>query len=226
VFRRSEDLLARVDRFVVDQVLPRVGTDDPMANRLVEMMGPHLDELGHKLVAVLEPAARSLHEQAEKLGESLRIPIMHFATGVERLPAALDSFREGADAIGRVGTDLESIGSASESLSRASTSLSRIETVLVQWPSSDARFEEIQRGLDRTGLAIESMASSWSAAYERSSRATQEQLAHSLTNLKDALELLNVSMEQGNALYRSIVKKLFDDRAESGPHRGDSIRVA
>jgi biopolymer transport protein ExbB/TolQ len=227
VFRRSEDLLARVDRWVVDQVLPRVGTDDPMANRLVEIMGPQLDELGRRLALVLEPAARSLHEQAEKLGESLRVPIMHFATGVDRLPAALESFREGADAIGRLGTDFESIGSASESLSRASTSLSEIQTVLLQWPSSEARLDNIQRGLDRTGLAIESMATSWSAAYERSSRATQEQLAHSLTNLKDALELLNVSMEQGNALYRSIVKKLFDERSESGPHRGvDSIRVA
>ena len=51
-------------------------------------------------------------------------------------------------------------------------------------------------------------------------------LARSLTNLKDALELLNVSMEQGNALYRSIVKKLFDERPETGPHRSDSIRVA
>ncbi len=79
---------------------------------------------------MIEPAARSLHEQAEKLGESLRGPITHFANGVERLPAALASFREGADAIGRVGNDLEAIGSASESLSRSSTSLSRIELVL------------------------------------------------------------------------------------------------
>ena len=63
-------------------------------------------------------------------------------------------------------------------------------------------------------------------AYERSSRATQEQLARSLTSLKDALELLNVSMEQGNALYRNIVKKLFDERTESVPHRSESIRVA
>ena len=71
---------------------------------------------------------------------------------------------------------------------------------------------------------IESLAGSWSAAYERSSRATQEQLAHSLTSLKDALELLNVSMEQGNALYRNIVKKLFDERAE--PARIGRIRSA
>ena len=175
---------------------------------------------GKKLALVIEPAARSLHEQAEKLGESLRGPITHFASGVERLPAALASFREGADAIGRVGNDLEAIGSASESLSRSSTSLSRIELLLAKWPSTDPRLEEIQRGIERTGTAIESLAGSWSAAYERSSRATQEQLAHSLTNLKDALEMLNVSMEQGNALYRSIVKKLFDERSE-----GDRIEA-
>jgi hypothetical protein len=226
VHRRAEDLLARVDRWVVDEFLPKVGTDDPVASRLIEVVGPYLDELGKKLAIVIEPAARSLHEQAEKLGESLRGPITHFATGVERLPAALASFREGADAIGRVGQDLEAIGSASESLAESAASVSRIEAVLAHWPSSDPRLEQIKAGIDRTGAAIESLAGSWSAAYERSSRATQEQLAHSLTNLKDALELLNVSMEQGNALYRSIVKKLFDERAESGTHRGDSIRVA
>jgi hypothetical protein len=34
-------------------------------------------------------------------------------------------------------------------------------------------------------------------------------------------------MEQGNALYRNIVKKLFDERSsEAGLPRGDSIRVA
>jgi biopolymer transport protein ExbB/TolQ/uncharacterized protein YukE len=226
VHRRAEDLLARVDRFVVDQVLPKVGTEDPLASRLIELVGPQLDAMGNKLALAIEPAVRSLHEQAEKLGESLRVPITHFASGVDRLPAALASFREGADAIGRVGNDLEAIGSASESLSRASSSLAQIETVLSHWPSTDARFDEIKSGLDRTGVAIESLAGSWSAAYERSSRATQEQLAHSLTNLKDALELLNVSMEQGNALYRSIVKKLFDERTEPGAHRSDSIRVA
>ena len=103
--------------------------------------------------------------------------------------------------------------------------LSRIETILAQRPATDPQLEEIQRGLDRAGVAIESLASSWSAAYERSSKATQEQLARSLTSLKDALEMLNVSMEQGNALYRNIVKKLFDERAESAS-RTESIRVA
>jgi biopolymer transport protein ExbB/TolQ/uncharacterized protein YukE len=226
VFRRSEDLLARVDRWVVDHVLPRVGTDDPLANRLLQIIGPQLDEMGNKLARVLEPAVRSLQHQSEKLGESLRIPIMQFAAEVERLPAALDGFKQAADTICRIGSDLDAVGSASESLRRGVATLSRIETLLAQMPSSDARLEEIKCGLDKAGSAIESLASSWSAAYERTSRATQEQLARSLTSLKDALELLNVSMEQGNALYRNIVKKLFDERTESVPHRPESIRVA
>jgi hypothetical protein len=98
--------------------------------------------------------------------------------------------------------------------------------LLAQWPSPEPRLEQIQGGLDRAGTSIEKLAGSFSAAYERSSRATQEQLARSLQSLKDALELLNVSMEQGNALYRTIVKQLFDGRTEPGPQRGESIRVA
>ena len=44
------------------------------------------------------------------------------------------------------------------------------------------------------------------------------------TRMNFAIDLLNVSMEQGNALYRNIVKKMFDDRAGGQGH--DSIRVA
>src|SRR6185437_2363656 len=97
---------------------------------------------------------------------------------------------------------------------------------LAEVGTAGAQLEEIRRGLERTGTGIESLAGSWSAAYERSSRATQEQLARSLTSLKDALEMLNVSMEQGNALYRNIVRKLFDERMDSGSPRSDSVRAA
>ncbi len=38
VFRRSEAVLARVDRWVVEHVLPRVGTDNPLAERVVEAL--------------------------------------------------------------------------------------------------------------------------------------------------------------------------------------------
>jgi biopolymer transport protein ExbB/TolQ len=226
VFRRSEELLARVDRWIVEHVLPRAGTDDPLADQLVEVIGRHLDELGNKLASRLDPAVRSLHEQADRLGENLRAPIAQFAAQVQRLPEALAAFSQGAETIGRVGGDLEAIGSAGDSLRQGLVALSGIEAQLARMPSPHGQLEDIKQGLERAGAAIETLAGSWSAAYERSSRATQEQLARSLTSLKDALELLNVSMEQGNALYRNIVKKLFDDRTEPAPHRGESIRVA
>jgi biopolymer transport protein ExbB/TolQ/uncharacterized protein YukE len=226
VFRRSEDILARVDRWVVEHVLPHVGTDNPLAEQLTEVIGKQLDELGTKLARVLEPAVQALHEQTDKLGESLRVPIGQFTREMERLPDAFYSFKQGADSIGRIGADLEAIGSASESLRRGVATLGRIETLLGQMPSSHAELEEIKRGLERAGASIDTLAGSWSAAYERSSRATQEQLARSLTSLKDALEMLNVSMEQGNSLYRTIVKKLFDERHEPGVHRTESIKVA
>ena len=190
------------------------------------MIGPRLDEMADKLARVLEPSARSLQEQAEKLGESLRAPISEFSAAVARLPEALASFQQGADTIGRVGADLEAIGTAGESLRRGIASLSRIEEALAEVGTAGAQLEEIRRGLERTGAGIDSLAGSWSAAYERSSRATQEQLARSLTSLKDALEMLNVSMEQGNALYRNIVKKLFDERMESVPQRSETTRAA
>ena len=150
-----------------------------------------------------------------------------FAREMERLPQALGSFKQGADTIGRIGADLEAIGSASESLRRgvARPGADR-NAARHRCSSPEPQLEEIKRGLERAGASIDTAGGSWSAAYERSSRATQEQLARSLTSLKDALELLNVSMEQGNALYRNIVKKLFDERTEAGPHRPESIRVA
>lgn len=227
VYRRSEELLARVDRWVVEYVLPRVGEpENPVVDRLTETIGARLDEMADRLAKVLEPSARALREQAERLGESLRDPIAQFSVSVGRLPEALASFRQGADAIGRIGSDLEAIGTAGESLRRGVASLSRIEDALGALDSAGAQLDDIRRGIDRTGSGIDSLAGSWSAAYERSSRATQEQLARSLNSLKDALELLNVSMEQGNALYRNIVKKLFDERIDPAGPRGDATRAA
>jgi biopolymer transport protein ExbB/TolQ len=226
VFRRSEDLLARIDRWVVEHVLPRVGTGDPVADRVIDALEPQFEKLGNRLAVVIEPAVKALEAQAAKLGASLQGPIVRFAAEVERLTESLAAFQAGADRISRIGADLEAIGSASESLRVGVAALLRMQVLLEELPSPRPELEEIKRGVDRTGVAIESLSGSFSAAYERSSRATQEQLAHSLTSLKDALELLNVSMEQGNALYRNIVKKLFDERAEGSRERGESIRVA
>ena len=224
VYRKSEALLARVDGWVVEHVLPGVGTRDPFADRLEEVIAPHLERLRGELASIFTPAAQSLQAEAEKIGESLRAPVAQLASSMDQLPASMLAFQQGATAIGRVGNQLEALESAGEALRRGAATLSRIESALAQPSANDPQLEEIKRGLDKATLAIESLSSSWASAYEKSSRSTQEQLARTLTSLKDALELINVSMEQGNSLYRNIVKKMFD--GPSGSPRSDTVRAA
>ncbi|QEH33676.1 hypothetical protein OJF2_21820 [Aquisphaera giovannonii] len=213
VYRKSESLLGRVDGWVVEHVLPGVGTNDPFADRLDEAIGPHLDRLRSELATILAPAAQALRSEAEKIGRSLESPVAQLASSMERLPASIAAFQQGAASIGRVGDDLRSLEELGDATRRSAASLSRIEAALAQSDTSDPQLEEIRRGLDRATLAIEGLSSSWAAAYEKSSRTTQDQLAKTLNSLKDALELISVSMEQGNSLYRNIVKKMFDERA-------------
>jgi len=146
------------------------------------------------------------------------------AVAIDRLGPALASFQHGTEAIGRIGSDLEALGNASESLRRGVACLGRIETTLTAGTAASEHFDEIKRGIERTTAAVEALSNSWSHAYERSSRANQEQLAHTMSSLKDALDMLNVSMEQSNSLYRNIVKKMVDDRL--GGHGRDSVKVA
>ena len=175
----------------------------------------------------MRPAAAMLEAQAKLFGERLASPIERFANSVGQLPPAFGQFQQGVDAIGRIGTDIKAMGSAGDSLQRGVLSLSRIESALTRVPEADPRLDEIQRGLDRACVAIENLGNSWASAYEKSSRSTQEQLAKTLNSLKDALELINVSMEQGNSLYRSIVKKMFDERSGAGSSsRGDTFKAA
>src|SRR4051794_12483896 len=225
IHRRSEELLARVDRWVVEHVLPGVGTKDPFADRLDEVIGPHLEKLRTELATIMAPAARLLGAEAERISQSLKGPIEQLAASVDLLPSSMVSFQEGAAAIGRLGQDLYILETAGEAIKRGAATLTRIESALTDSASPDPQLEEIKRGLDRATLAIESLASSWSSAYEKSSRSTQEQLGKTMSSLKDALELINVSIEQGNSLYRNIVKKMFDEKS-GGSARSDGIRAA
>jgi biopolymer transport protein ExbB/TolQ len=203
VYRRSEDLLARVDLWVVEHVLPRFGSAE----------GP-------------SASAGSAVAQLDQLRRDLAAVLSAFAATVERLPASLAGFQRGAEAIGRIGGDLEAVGNASESVRRGVASLARIENLLTAQQAAPPEYLlEIKRGLDRNATAIETLASSLAHAYERSNRTSQEHLARTLGSLKDALDLLNVSMEQGNALYRNIVKKMFDEQ-RSGGSGHDGIRAA
>jgi hypothetical protein len=114
---------------------------------------------------------------------------------------------------------LESFAGLEENARKAVSTLARIEAAVTAAAVPEESLAGIRRGVDRAGQSIESLAGQWSAAFEKSSRVTQDQLARTLGSLKDALELLHVSMDQGNSLYRSIVKKLvpypssLDDKA-------------
>jgi hypothetical protein len=204
VHRRSDDLLARVDRWVVEHALKRLGST-------------HSDDSALAAIGV------KLDELAAKLGVGLGPHVERFARSVETLPAALAGLHRGADAIDRLGEGLGSIGTTSESIRKGVAALARIEDSLAKDAEPSAQLDEIKRGVDRTCAAIEALSANWSSSFERSSRASQEQLARTLTSLKDAIDLLHVSMEQGHSLYRNIVKKMFEKDSTS---TREDIRVA
>jgi hypothetical protein len=197
VHRRSDDLLARVDRWVVEHALTRLGAS-------------------HSNDSALAEVARRIDELGRRLGVGLGPHVDRFAATVEALPGALSGFHRGAGAIERLSDQMNAMGETSESVRKGVLSLARIEASLAEPPAPPAELEEIRRGVDRTCAAIEGLSTSWSSSFERSSRASQEQLARTLTSLKDAIELLQVSMEQGNALYRTIVKKMFNGDSRGG----------
>jgi biopolymer transport protein ExbB/TolQ len=192
VHRRSDDLLARVDRWVVAHALSGLGS-------------------AHTNDAALAEIARKLDELGERLGVGIGPHVDRFADSVQALPRALAGLHRGADAIERLGEGLSSVGGTSDVVRKGVASLGRIEAIMAEPAEPSPQLDAIRLGVERTSAAIEGLSSSWSSSFERSSRASQEQLARTLTSLKDAIELLQVSMEQGNTLYRTIVKKLFND---------------
>ncbi len=217
VYRRAEDLLARVDRWVVDEALPALSRTEETG------LGAEFSKLRAELTAQSERASAALEALAERLGGGLGLAphIERFATAIDRLPPALGSLQKGAEAIGRVGDDLKGVGEANETLRRAAATLARIEATLAHGSGQDEQLEQIRRAIEKQVAATEALAGQWSQAFERSSRVTQEQLARTLHSLKDALDMLNVSMEQGNALYRSIVKRMLPGSSSLAAYSGE-----
>lgn len=196
VYRRAEDLLARIDRWIVEFALPALGASEEV------LAG------GSALPETLDSLRRELATLGERLGAGLGPHVADFGEAIDRMSQSFDHLDRGADALGRLGDDLSAIGRADETLRRGASTLARIETALVESAGNRSELEEIRRGVDRTCQAVEGLSIQWAQAFERTSRVNQEQLARALGGLKDALELLQVSMEQSNALYRNIVKKI------------------
>ena len=208
VQRLADDQLARLDRWVMERALPALAGGsaevDPTALRVAEIIGSRLDAV-----------VAALNEASSRMGVGLGPHVERFAGSVDKLPAALSGLQRGAEAFGRIGDELPRMGQVEETLRRGLTTLGRIESALEGGEISGDRLDEIKRGLDRACGSIETLATSWSNSFEKTSRSSQEQLARTMNSLKDALDLLNVSMEQGNALYRNIVKKMFERDGDS-----------
>lgn len=205
ILRRSEDLLARVDRWVGEHVLPRFSRNaEPLSG---------LDALPAMLER-LEAAILTLDGR-------LAPPVERFATSIDRLAPAIGGLTQGANAIGAVAPDLAAIGQLGDSARKATATLARIEAAMAAADGSDEQLEAIRRGIERTNAGIENLASQFANAFERNSRNTQEQLARTMNSLKEALDLLHVSMEQSNALYRSIVKRVLP--VYPGTSNGDDL---
>ena len=208
VQRLADGQLARLDRWVMEQALPSLSEGsaalDPTALRVAEVIGARLDAV-----------VAALNEASSRMGSGFGPHVERFAGSVDKLPAALSGLQRGAEAFSRLGNDLPQFAQVEEALRRGVVSLGRIESAIGEGDLSGDRLVEIKQGLDRACVSIEALASSWSSSFERASRSNQEQLARTMTSLKDALDLLNVSMEQGNALYRNIVKKMFERDTDS-----------
>ena len=89
----------------------------------------------------------------------------------------------------------------------------------------DPQLEEIKRGLNRATLAIESLSTSWSLAYEKSSRTTRRSSRPNHEQPEGgALELINVEHRQGNSLYRKSSRRCSTRKSEA--RRVRRIRAA
>jgi len=215
VHRRSEDVLARVDRWIVEHVLPRLARAEVVDAS--SALAAQLDQLRHDLAAQAERSTRALDALADRLGAGLGAQVDRFSQAIDRLPPALSALQRGAEAVGRLGDELDAVGAASEAIRKGTATLARIEATLGAGAGLDEPLEQIRREVERSSVALEGLAGQWAAAFERSNRSTQDQLARTLGSLKDALDLLQVSMEQSNALYRSIVKSKFQVYRDEAP---------
>lgn len=208
IMRRSEDILAQVDRWVVERAIPQLTSATQSPDLVDGTMALRLE-----LAAFSDRTTVALDRLGDRLGEGLGPHVSRFADAVDRLPVAVAAIERGATTIGRASEDLAELSGLVDELDdiarRGLASLSRIEAALTAPTESDPQLEGIRRAVERSCVATESLGEQWAAAYEKSNRANQEQLARTLVSLKDALELLQVSMEQGNALYRNIVRKLI-----------------
>lgn len=224
MLRRAEDLLSRIDRWVVDQaIVPLVSAatttdtnqktapaDEDLSEQRWDMLLQNVDEIARALGVGLGPQTERLQVAVDRLAQSL---------------SGMDSATERLSDLGLVGQQMARVADASvrsnELMARSGMALERIESAMESLASrsrTDSALEGIRHTVERTTTAVESLNVQFQQSFEKSSRQSQENLARTLSSLRDAIELINVSIEQGNTLYKGIVRTMFDNR------ESDSVR--
>lgn len=217
MLRRAEDLLSRIDRWVVDQAIVPLAATKPQAEpeKLVladedltaerwDALLQNVDEIARALGVGLGPQTERLQIAVDRLAQSL---------------SGMDSATERLADFGSVGQQMTRIAEASarsaEVSARSGMALERIESSidnLTNRNRTDSAIEGIRLTVERTTSAVESLNMQFQQSFEKSSRQSQDNLTRTLSSLRDAIELINVSIEQGNTLYKGIVRTMFDNR--------------
>lgn len=210
VHRRAEDFLGRADGWIVEELVPRLGA-------AAESRGDSEREL-------LRAAILHLRDAFEHQADHTRRALASLGAGlgpeVHRLAAALDRLAPGVERLERAAALLEA-SSPAVPLARLADAANRLEERLAASHENARRgFENLARGVLEVRDEARGLSATLRDTLEQSGRSARDQMARSLDRLKDALDLLHVSMEQGNALYRSIVRRMVDD-VETQRRRAD-----
>ena len=162
-----------------------------------------------------EALLQNVDEIARALGVGLGPQTERLQVAIDRLASGLSGLDSATTRLADAGTAGQQLQKLAEANLRSGMALERIETCvesLSQRGRADAALESVRQSVERTTTAVESLNVQFQQSFERSSRQSQENLTRTLSSLKDAIELINVSIEQGNTLYRGIVRTMFDQR--------------
>ncbi len=215
MLRRAEDLLSRIDRWIVDAALMPLSTV-ARAGGTIDL-GPESEEQ-QRWDALLE----SVDEIARALGVGLGPQTERLQVAVDRLATGLSGLDSATQRLAEAGSAGQQLARLTDAGLRSGKALERIEAVvetLAQRSRADSALESVRQSVERTTTAVESLNAQFQQSFERSSRQSQENLTRTLSSLKDAIELINVSIEQGNTLYRGIVRTMFDNRSDDSLKR-------
>jgi biopolymer transport protein ExbB/TolQ len=207
MLRRAEDLLSRIDRWIVDAAL--------MPLSAVAKAGGPVDADTEGEEQRWDALLESIDEIARALGVGLGPQTERLQQAVDRLASGLAGLDSATQRLADAGSTGQQFAKLAEASMRSGMALERIETsleTLTQRSRTDSALESVRHSVERTTTAVESLNAQFQQSFERSSRQSQENLTRTLSSLKDAIELINVSIEQGNTLYRGIVRTMFDQR--------------